>query len=145
VGRVAAGGGGFAAFGVQALDRDSAREDAVAFMADDVNEEPGYGIGVGRVDAGDGFSVDAAGIVGHPGRTGEMLPESVAILVKEVGFGSFEDPGKLVSIGLAGVDLSALGMNGEKKLFVVGRLKLWGNLLSADGINENRSEDGNRC
>ena len=136
---VAAGGGSFAAFGVEALDGGGVREDAVAFMAGDVNEEPGYGVRVGRVHAGNSFTVDTTGVCGHPGRTGEMFTESVAILVEEVGFGSFEDPRILVAIGLAGVDLVALCVHGEEESLVVGRLKLLGNLLSADGRNEYRS------
>src|SRR6267378_1756726 len=69
---VAAGGGCFAAFGVEALDSCGAGEDAAAFVGDDVDQEPGNRIGVGRRCVGDGCAGHTAAIVGFPGRSGEM-------------------------------------------------------------------------
>jgi hypothetical protein len=89
VGGVAAGGGRFAAFGVEALDGGGAGEDAGAVMSEDGDEEPRNGIGIGRRSVGDGFAGDAAAIVGFPRGTGKMLAEGFAILVEELGVGSF--------------------------------------------------------
>jgi hypothetical protein len=123
----------FATFGVDALDGGGSCEDASAFMADDVDEEPGDGIGVGRGSVGDGLAVDATGIAGHPGWPGEMFAEEIAVGVEEVGVGSFENPGILAVIRFAGVDLIAFGVDGEEELFAGGRLESGGDLLGGGG------------
>ena len=56
-----------------------------------------------------------------------------AILVEELGVGSFQRPSKLGAVSLAGVDLVALGMDSKEKWFVGGRLELLGDVLSHDG------------
>src|SRR5258708_5642163 len=51
-----------------------------------------------------------------------MFAEWFAILVEELSVRSLQSPGELGGVALAGVDLVALRMNLEKKLFVGGRL-----------------------
>jgi hypothetical protein len=75
---VAAGGGGFATFGVEALDGGGAGEYAAAFMADDIDEEPGDGIGVRRRCIRNSFAGDAATVVGLPRGAGKMFAEGLA-------------------------------------------------------------------
>ena len=105
------GGGGFTAFGVDALDAGGARENAVAFVADHVDKQPWDGVGIGRRSIGDGFAGDAAAIVRFPGGAGEMLAEWFAILIKELGIGGFQDPVELCDAFLTGIDLITLGVD----------------------------------
>src|ERR1700676_175647 len=79
---VAAGRGSFATFGVEALDGCGARENAGAFVAHDVDEKPGNGIGVRRRSISNGFAGDTAAVVRFPGWCGEMFAEGFAILVE---------------------------------------------------------------
>ena|ERR1700720_165499 len=109
-------------FGVEALDGRYAGEHAAAIVADDVDEKPRNRIGVRRRRVGNGFAGYAAAIVRFPGRSGEMFAEVFAIVVEELGVGSLQRPGELRGVTLAGVDLVALGVDLEKKLFVGGRL-----------------------
>jgi hypothetical protein len=134
--RVTAGGGSFAALGVEALDGRGAGEDAVALVTDDMDEEPGNGVGIRRRGIGDGFSIDAAGVTGHPGWSGEMLAEEIALGVEEVGIGSFQNPGELGTIGFARINLIALGVKSQEELLGSGRLELRGDLLRGRGIRK---------
>jgi hypothetical protein len=142
VGGVATGGGGFAAFGVKALDGGGAGEDAGAVVGEDGDEEPGDGIGVGRGSVGDGFTGDAAAIVGLPGGAGKVFAEGFAVLVEELGVWSLESPCELSAIGFAGVDLVALGVELEEELFVGGRLELRRHFLRRSGQGKKGGRDG---
>ena len=79
---VAAGRRCLAPVGVEALDGGSARKDAAAIVADDVDQKPGNRISVGRGRIGNGFAGDTAAVVGFPGRSREMFAEGFAILVE---------------------------------------------------------------
>jgi hypothetical protein len=109
---IATGGGGFAAFGVDALDAGGARENAVPFVADYVDQQPWDGVGIGRRGIGDGFAGDAAVIVRFPSGAGEMLAEWFAILIEELGVWGFQDPVELCDTFLASIDLITLGVDG---------------------------------
>ena len=56
VDRITAGGRGFAALGVDALDGSGLGEDSVAFVAHDFEKEPGDGVGFGRRGLVDGLA-----------------------------------------------------------------------------------------
>src|SRR5258708_9836721 len=129
---VAAGGRCFAPFGVQTLDGCYAGKHAAAIVADDVDEEPRNRLSVGRRRVGNGFAGNTAAVVRFPGRSGEMPAEEFAILVEELGVGSFQRPSEFPGVALAGVDLIALGMDLEKKLLVGGRLELLRELLRGE-------------
>src|SRR5258706_10193196 len=118
---VAAGRWRFATFGVEALDSCGARKHAGAVVAQKVDEKPGNGIGVRRRRIGNGFASDAAAVVRFPGRSREMFAERFAILVEELGIGSFQRPRELCAVGLAGVDLGGLRIITKKKLVFCGR------------------------
>src|ERR1700686_359742 len=133
VGGIAAGGWRFAAAGVEALNGGGAGEHASTIVADDVDEKPGNGIGVRRWGVGDGFAGDAAAVVGLPSGAGEMFAEGLAIFVEELSVGSFQGPRELCGGAFAGVDLVALGMYLEKKLFIGGGLELLRDLLLGSG------------
>src|SRR6266852_1868897 len=66
-----------------------------------------------------------------------MFAEGLAILVEELGVGSLQRPSKLRAVSLAGVDLVALGMDLEKKLFLGGRLDLLWDFLRGGGERKN--------
>jgi len=55
-----------------------------------------------------------------PGRPGENVAEELAILVEELGRQEPSASSELRGVAFAGVDLVALGMNLEKKLFAGG-------------------------
>src|SRR5579859_1181330 len=118
---VAARGWGFAALGVQAQDGCGARKHAAAVVADDVDQEPWKGIGVGRRCICSGLTGNTATVVRFPCRSGEMLTEGFAFGVEKLGVRSLQRPGELRAITLATVDLVALRMD-QKKLFLCGRL-----------------------
>src|SRR5229473_1442394 len=134
---VAAGGRCFAPFGVETLDGCGAGQHAAAIVADDVDEKPRNRIGVRRRRIGNGFAGNTAAVVRFPGRSGEMFAEGLAILVEELGVGSLQRPSKLRAVSLAGVDLVALGMDLEKKLFLGGRLDLLWDFLRGGGERKN--------
>jgi hypothetical protein len=142
---VAPGGRGFAALGVQALDGSGTRKDAIAFVADDMNEEPRNGIGIGRGSVRNSFAIDAAGVASQPRGSFEMLAEEIAVGVEEVGVWSFQSPGELGAVGLASVDLIAFGVEGEEELFAGGRLELRGNLLGGGGRGREQWGAGEEC
>ena len=119
----------FATLGVEALDGGGAGEYAGAVVGDDVDEQPGDGIGIGRGSVGDGFTGDATAIVGLPRRSGEMFTDGLAVFVEELGVGSFELPEKRRGTFFTGVDLVALGVELEEELLVGGRLELGRDLL----------------
>src|SRR5712675_1338191 len=108
---VAAGGGCFASFGVEALDGCGAGEHAAAFVGDDVDQEPGNGIWVGRRCVRDGFAGDTAAIAGFPRRPGEMFAEGLSVVVEELRVGGFQRPCELRGVGLADVDLITFRVN----------------------------------
>src|SRR5258708_17438544 len=120
---VAAGGRCFAPFGVETLDGCCAGEHAAAIVADDVDEKPRNRLSVGRRRVGNGFAGNTAAVVRFPGRSGEVFAEGFAVLVEELGVGSFQRPGELRGVTLAGVDLIALRVDLEKELLVGGRLR----------------------
>src|SRR6267143_5589705 len=101
---VAAGGRCFAPFGVETLDGCYAGQHAAAIVADDVDEKPRNRLSVGRRRVGNGFAGNTAAVVRFPGRSGKMFAEEFAILVEELGVGSFQRPGELRGVTLAGVD-----------------------------------------
>src|SRR5229473_3767772 len=139
---VAAGGRCFAPFGVETLDGCYAGERAAAIVADDVDEKPRNRLSVGRRRVGNGFAGNTAAVVRFPGRSGEMFTEEFAILVEELGVGSLQGPSELRGVALAGVDLVALRMDLEKKLFVCGWLELLRHLLRGNTERKNRARGG---
>jgi hypothetical protein len=139
---VATSGGGFATFGVEALNGGGAGEYASAVVADDVDEQPGNGVGIWRRNVGDGFTGDAAAVVGLPGGPGEMFAEGLAIFVEELSVGRFQLPEKRCGPFFTGVDLVALGVELEEELFVGGRLKLGRDLLGGQREREKGRERG---
>lgn len=73
-----------------------------------------------------------------------MLAEWFAILVEELGIGSFQDPVELCDAFLAGVDLIAFGVHGQEELFAGWRLQLRRDVLSQHRKNEQECE-GELC
>src|SRR5712692_1749851 len=139
---VAAGRWCFATFGVEALDGCGAREHAATIVAEDVDEKPWNGISVRRRRIGNGFAGNTAAVTRFPGRSGEMFTEGFAILVEELGVGSLQGPSELRGVTPAGVDLVALRMDLEKKLFLDGWLDLLRHLLRGNRERKNRARGG---
>jgi hypothetical protein len=76
------------------------------------------------------------------GRASEMFTEGFAILVEELGVGSLQRPSELPGVTLAGVDLVALRMDLEKKLFFGTWLDLLRDLLRGNREGKNRARGG---
>ena len=124
--RIATRGGGFAAFRVDALDRGEVRHLAVAFVTYNRDEKPSDGIRVGRRDISHGFADYPAAIVCRPRGAGKMFAEGFAGFIEELGVGSFYRPGELRAVIFAHVDLIALGVELEEKMFARRRLEFLG-------------------
>src|SRR5580704_863146 len=112
--RVAAGCGGFASFGVEALNAGGAGKYAAAFMTHDVDKKPGNGIGIRRRHIGNGFAGDTAAVICLPGWSGKMFTEGFAVFIEELGVGSFQPPREFRGTSLADVDLISLRVNLDK-------------------------------
>jgi len=144
MGGIAIGGGSFSSLGVEALDGSSSRKDTLAFVTNHMDEKPGNGIGIRGRGVGNSLAGYAAAVTGHPGGPSEMFAEGFAVGVVEVGVGSFQDPSEIRAIGLAGVDLIALGMERKEESLSGRRLKLRRDLLRGGGKGEQSSKEKNR-
>jgi hypothetical protein len=128
---VATWGGSLASLRVKTLDRSNSSEDAFPAVAHHRYQEPRDGVVVGRRRIGCGFSGDAAAVIRFPCGSGVVLAERLAVLVCELRFRTLQRPGELRSAFLAGVDLIALGVDLQKKLFVGRRSQFLRHLLRA--------------
>jgi len=95
---------------------------------------------IGRGGICQRFADDLGAVVGLPGWTGEMFAERLVVFVKKLGVGSFEGPG---TVGFAGIDLIALGVNLEQEFLIGGRLELRWKLLLRNG-DKSESRGGNQ-
>ncbi len=102
-------GGRKAAGGVDALDRGDAAEDSVAGVAGDIEQKPGDGGGIRRVDFGGELGGDMAAVVVLPGGPGKVLADRGSLLVVKKSFRGFEDP----AFRTAEVNLEAAGVKGD--------------------------------
>jgi len=108
---VAAFRGRFTVVSVDALNGRDVEKQAVSRASNDVDEEPRNGIGIGRVDVGDGLAGDFAAIGQLPTGSGEMAADDFALFIFQFCVGRFERPRELaVGGGLAGVDLRSSGV-----------------------------------
>ena len=107
---VAAGARCFATFSIEPLDGSDAGEDAVAIVANDLDEKPGNGFSIRRSNRDRGFAGNAAAVICLPGRSGEMLTEKLVFLVEELSVGSLQGSIELGRFTFTSVDLVAFGV-----------------------------------
>jgi hypothetical protein len=142
VDRITAGGRGFAALGVDALDGSGLGEDSVAFVAHDFEKEPGDGVGVGRRGLVDGLGSDTAAVVGFPGWSGKMFAERFVVLTEELGVWILQGPSELRNTFFADINLIALGVKREEESLAGGRVERRWSLLREEEDERKRSEKG---
>lgn len=148
---VAAVRGRLAAVRVDALNHVHVAEQAFSVVAYDVDQEPGDGSGIERVDVGGGLAGNFAAVFQLPGGPGGVLADDFVFAIFEFGVGRFEGPGKLaVGAGLAGVDLRSGGVREQGNFLAGGKLDgighvgrgvfLRGVLSRGGGENQEREE-----
>src|SRR6266478_721528 len=116
-------GRSFAAFGVDALNGGSARENAGAGVADNFEQQPADGFGVGRIRVDNKLAGNAAAVVGLPRRSSQMLAEWLLLDVEKLSVGGFQSPVELSTFTLAGVNLVTLSVQLKNEFFVDWRLQ----------------------
>ena len=115
---VATCGGRLAVVCVDALNGRDLEKQAVSRASDNVDEEPGNGIGIGGFDMGDGFAGDFAAIGQLPTGSGKMGADDFALIIFQLRVGRFERPGEVAVDGrLAGVDLRSSGVGYKDDAF----------------------------
>src|SRR5580698_4680782 len=82
---VAASCGRFAALRMDSLYRCHLCHHTVPTAADNLYQQPGDRVRIGRWHVGRGLAGDLATVVGLPGRTREVPAEGLAVLVVELG------------------------------------------------------------
>ena len=125
---VATCGGRFAVVCVDALNGRDLEKQAVSRASDNVDEEPGNGIGIGGFDMGDGFAGDFAAIGQLPTGSGKMGADDFALIIFQLRVGRFERPREVAVDGrLAGVDLRSSGVGDQNDMLVSWSLNRVGN------------------
>ena len=99
-----------------ATDEVDPGHQAGALRTDRFEEEPGDGFRLGCRIGGDGFRLDGAAILVLPERASGVGSYLGFLLVVKGGFGSLEDPSRSLVHLFAGVDLHALGGEGEERM-----------------------------
>ena len=82
--QIAFGGRSFPALGINALDASGSRQHAVAGVADNFDQKPRNGFGIGRRQVHGHLTGNAAAVIRPPGWPGKMFSRGLALDVKEL-------------------------------------------------------------